>query len=326
MQSSLWQQARLPGGATLATEQQSDLVRLHQLRMTLSYPGWQEDFLHAERAVITNPEDLEDMHLFRMKEKQRMHLGIRTHERLVKLDSLNFTYPGWHIDIRQVEEGHVLHKSGCFFDDALQGMINKEKVFNGDRSHPNLVQLDRLKRALSYPGWEQDFYIAEKRHLTNPYELKDNHIFKLIEKQRMHYGDRSHARLRQLDATNWTYPGWETDKKIAEAQHVTSKYSPCFDPLLQSMKYRQLLFEAMERRCAKPSATATNDTSETNDKTMADPSGNCVICMTEPKTHAFIPCGHHCACELCALEAFGRTSVCPICRQEADTVTQIFFS
>ena len=103
-----------------------------------------------------------------------------------------------------------------------------------------------------------------------------------------------------------------------------AKESLCFDPLVKSMKYRQLLFEAMERRCAKK--CLGNDSSETNEDTKADSSGNCVICMSEPKSHAFIPCGHHCACEICALETFGRTSSCPICRQEADNVLQIFFS
>lgn len=320
LQSSLWN-----GGAVrlLPTEKhRADLLRLYQLRTALTYPGWREHFQEAERAYITNPEDLEDMHLFQMEERQRIHMGIRSHERLKRLDSLRFTYPGHQLDIRRVEEGHVLHKSGCFFDDALQGMINKENMFTSDRSHPDLVQLDRLKRALSYPGWEQDFYIAERSHLTHPGQLKDNHIFKLIEKQRMHYGDRSHARLRQLDACSWTYPGWQADKRVAEAEHVRSKKSPCFDPLLKSMKYRQLLFEAMERRCNK-----SKDSPESNEKQkVADPSGSCVICLTEPKSHAFIPCGHHCACELCALEAFGRTRTCPICRQEADTVTQIYFS
>ena len=183
-----------------------DMVRLCQLRQTLSYPGWQQDFIQAERAVILHPEDLEDMHLFRMEEKQRMYLGNRSHERLVKLDSLVFTYPGWQLDIHQVEEGHVRHKSGCFFDDALEGMFNREKVFNGDRSHPDLMQLDRLKRALSYPGWEQDFYIAEKSHLTHPHELKDQHLFKLVEKQRMHFRSSNSpasrpARFHELDVS-----------------------------------------------------------------------------------------------------------------------------
>jgi hypothetical protein len=91
------------------------------------------------------------------------------------------------------------------------------------------------------------------------------------------------------------------------------------------MKYRQLLFEAMERRCAKK-WLAIDDSSGTNEDAKADPLGNCAICMSEPKTHAFIPCGHHFACEICAMEIFERTGSCPICRQEADDVLQIFSS
>jgi hypothetical protein len=326
MQSTLWGQPPLHSYDEWSfPENHPDMARLDHLKQTVSYPGWQEDFIRAIRAVYLNPEDLEDSHIFRMEEKQRMFLGNRSHKRLVKLDSLVFTYPGWQLDIYQVEAGHVRHKSGCFYDEALEGMLNKERVFNGDRSHPDLRQLDRLKRALSYPGWEQDVYIAEESHLTHPRALKDQHLFKLMEKQRMHLGVRTHPRLVQLDSMSWTYPGWQSDKNVAEAEHVEAKESLCFDSLFRSMKYRQLLFEAMERRCAKK-WLAIDDSSATNEDAKADPLGNCAICMSEPKTHAFIPCGHHFACEICALEIFERTSSCPICRQEADDVLQIFFS
>jgi len=324
MQSAFWQ-AR-PCGGNLPSHH-SDALRLNQLRNNLSYPGWQDDYMNAERAVLTNPEDLEDVHLFKLEEKQRMFSGDRSHLRLVKLDSYVFTYPGWQLDVREVEESHVLHRSGCFFDDALEGMLNKEKVNNGDRSHPNLVTLDRLKKALSYAGWEDDFLAAEKSHLTRPDDLQDYHIFKLIEKQRMHYGDRSHKRLRQLDSYDFNYPGWEADKRIAEEEHVMHKKSPWFDRILQTMQNRQRLFTVMHRRCTVAAVAASKDPSTTlKEVEPKKETGTCVICMSGPKSHAFIPCGHLCACEVCAFEAFGRSGVCPICRTDSDTVTRIFFS
>jgi hypothetical protein len=322
MQSALWQASTrtdLPNHA--------DLLRLNKLRLTLSYPGWQDDFIDAERALLIHAEDLEDLHFFKMEEKQRMLNGDRSHERLQRLDSHTFSYPGWQLDVRKAEEGHVLHKSGCCFDQCLQGMLNKERVHNGDRSHPDLVQLDRLKRALSYPGWEHDFVNAEKSHLTRPDDFEDCFIFKLIEKQRMHYGDRSHVRLLELDSHTWTYPGWEIDKRIAEEEHVMHKRSPWFDRILQAMKNRQRIYNLVQRRSMAAHVAATSDSSNEGGRAQSNPElTNCVICLTEPRSHAFIPCGHLCACETCSFEAFGRSGICPICRQESDTVMQIFFS
>jgi len=52
----------------------------------------------------------------------------------------------------------------------------------------------------------------------------------------------------------------------------------------------------------------------------------CVICLSSPRTHAFIPCGHCCVCSQCGeatMELLGAT--CPICRAEAKRVNVIFY-
>jgi hypothetical protein len=43
--------------------------------------------------------------------------------------------------------------------------------------------------------------------------------------------------------------------------------------------------------------------------------GECTICMLRPCNSAF-PCGHMCACYLCALHL----SQCPICRRRGDAI------
>lgn len=309
--------------------QGDNVLQLSKLRHTLSYPGWQEDYIHAEHGVLTETRDFQDVFLFKLEEKQRMHDGDRSNERLIRLDAHVFTYPGWQLDVQKLEEGHVLHKNGIFFDNALQGMINKENVYNGDRSHRNLTELDRLRKALSYPGWEQDFISAEQHHLIRPDDFQDSIIFMLVEKQRMHYGDRSHKRLRQLDSYAFNYPGWQVDKSIAEEEHVLHKKSLWFDRILQTMQNRQRMFTVMHRRYSVVASTLSDCSPPPpakNDAPSNLKSDNCVICLSEPKTHAFIPCGHHCACKGCAFEAFGRSGMCPICRGDCDTVTKIFFS
>jgi ankyrin repeat protein len=51
---------------------------------------------------------------------------------------------------------------------------------------------------------------------------------------------------------------------------------------------------------------------EENEKTP-----KCIICMQRLKTHIFIPCGHFCACEICALECKGK---CFYCSENAQSI------
>jgi hypothetical protein len=44
----------------------------------------------------------------------------------------------------------------------------------------------------------------------------------------------------------------------------------------------------------------------------------CVVCMDETRSHAFVPCGHRCVCEECSgvLMATAQPR-CPVCRAPA---------
>ena len=53
-------------------------------------------------------------------------------------------------------------------------------------------------------------------------------------------------------------------------------------------------------------------------------STECVICLDKPKSHAIIPCGHRCVCQLCAVSLAG--GFCPICRGHVREVIKIFSS
>lgn len=50
----------------------------------------------------------------------------------------------------------------------------------------------------------------------------------------------------------------------------------------------------------------------------------CVICFSEPKSHAFIPCGHKCVCKACADAVIAKNRECPMCRRTASLIVQIF--
>ncbi|KAK6913880.1 hypothetical protein RJ641_021201 [Dillenia turbinata] len=55
----------------------------------------------------------------------------------------------------------------------------------------------------------------------------------------------------------------------------------------------------------------------------SDPGKECVICMTEPKDTAVLPCRHMCMCSECAKELRIQSNKCPICRQPIEELIEI---
>uniref|UniRef100_A0A7N0U8K5 RING-type E3 ubiquitin transferase n=1 Tax=Kalanchoe fedtschenkoi TaxID=63787 RepID=A0A7N0U8K5_KALFE len=58
----------------------------------------------------------------------------------------------------------------------------------------------------------------------------------------------------------------------------------------------------------------------------SDSSKDCVICMTEPKDTAVLPCRHMCMCSECAKELRLQSDKCPICRQPIEELLEIKIS
>ncbi|KAL0548289.1 hypothetical protein IC582_012737 [Cucumis melo] len=54
-----------------------------------------------------------------------------------------------------------------------------------------------------------------------------------------------------------------------------------------------------------------------------DTGKECVICMTEPKDTAVLPCRHLCMCSECAKELRLQSNKCPICRQPIEELIEI---
>ncbi|CAI0559757.1 unnamed protein product [Linum tenue] len=63
--------------------------------------------------------------------------------------------------------------------------------------------------------------------------------------------------------------------------------------------------------------------SEAEDFNDSEPGKECVICMTEPKDTAVLPCRHMCMCSECAKELRMQTNKCPICRQPIEELMEI---
>ncbi|KAA8518759.1 hypothetical protein F0562_016467 [Nyssa sinensis] len=54
-----------------------------------------------------------------------------------------------------------------------------------------------------------------------------------------------------------------------------------------------------------------------------DPGKECVICLSEPRDIAVLPCRHMCMCSGCAKVLCFQTDRCPICRQPVDRLLEI---
>jgi len=50
----------------------------------------------------------------------------------------------------------------------------------------------------------------------------------------------------------------------------------------------------------------------------------CCVCMEAQKSHIFIPCGHFCACQACAVIISTTTQECPMCRSISSKVLKVY--
>eukprot|EP00984_Skeletonema_dohrnii_P026584 scaffold15925_cov94-Skeletonema_dohrnii-CCMP3373.AAC.2 len=88
--------------------------------LSLTYPGWEKDWnIAVDNYKQGHKLDCYGM-TFCLAEKQRMYKGDRSHARLVALDSLQLTYPGWRADAEKYEQRHVgIGKSGFEMADIV---------------------------------------------------------------------------------------------------------------------------------------------------------------------------------------------------------------
>ena len=97
-----------------------------------------------------------------MKRRQSMHDGDHSHPDLVFLYSLELMFESWE---QEFENAIEAHRNGFSIGYHMFALQERQRMFEGDRSHPRLVALDTLK--LSYPGWEEDANVAEKQHVED---------------------------------------------------------------------------------------------------------------------------------------------------------------
>jgi hypothetical protein len=367
-----------------------NLLRLDELAKKLTYDGWRKDLKNAEKEHLRYRGLYFDYAVNKISRKQKIHDGDRSDTEVKFLDSLHLTYPGWKKHWEQVFD---IYLRGYGIDHERFCLTERQRIHDGDRSHPRLVALDSLR--LSYPGWEEDVKAYEKRHVSfnsisgfeRTPEESSVQIAMFKSKQKKYdvgIEDSSwmHPDQHKIVNTEWTFPGWE--KGVQRVRESTSTYFPeleqfqvrqmlhendytrhplliklgsielsypgwdkdvdnikrkvvksCFwkdnfEQKMQGMLNKQRAYNGYLRSLIRDipgDENGNTNTKESRFEGSAENTGNkeCVICWEAPRTHVFVPCGHMCACKSCSKTMIGSTTKCPACNQTATASIEVFF-
>ena len=104
-------------------------------KLTLTYPGCEEDVQEALEIHYSRPFSIFPDTLHSLTVKQDMYIGDRSHWRLMKLDDLDLTYPKWQNDTKQIENWHVHNednrRNAVIFHEVIEGLLEEEDVYLG---------------------------------------------------------------------------------------------------------------------------------------------------------------------------------------------------
>lgn len=149
-------------------------------------------------------------------------------EPLQKLDDLvssGLTYKGWKEDVAQAEYRYI--NNPTLLESQLKRMRKKQKITDGDRSAPELKQLDAISSGLTYKGWNLDVKAAEEYFVESyvqlfPEFLKTMQIKQAIvegeyKRKREHSSPSTPPQLQVLLSSGITYPGMKRDVEDAKS-------------------------------------------------------------------------------------------------------------
>ena len=358
-----------------------NLVRLDELMKNVTYEGWRKDLQAAERLHLDYPDSF-DSELKAIERKQKISVGDRSDEDLKFLDSLRLSYPGWK---RDWDSAFEYYKQGTDFDSFRINfrLTEKQRMHNGDRSHPRLVALDSLK--LTYPGWENDMKKYETKHTSlffDGFEFsgdsaarKEIEIMKGKQKsycsgvedlswmtpdqrtivttrwtfpgskeavqkvrgmtdeyfdlehfqvlQMIHDDDYNHHPLLiELKSLKLSYPNWEQDLGEIKRQLKHDVFwKDTLESKIQGMRKKQTVYDGYVRSLKKKSKPKSMSKQKDVDVTGLK---ECVVCWVAPRTHVFVPCGHMCACKSCSSRLMESRKVCPTCNQSSTMAIEVF--
>jgi hypothetical protein len=103
------------------------------------------------------------------------------------------------------------------------------------------------------------------------------------------------------------------------------EHAPAKRPASMWEVHRELraILQAEQRRVAAAEAAPVPETAP---PIVQEEDASCVICYENPRTHAFIPCGHLSICGVCNKNADGLHGKCPICNTQFTNIVHIYQS
>lgn len=99
----------------------------------------------------------------------------------------------------------------------------------------------------------------------------------------------------------------EQEKKLQEAQKAAAEVE----------RAKELERRREKEEVAQPSSAQAATSASTEE------GKDCVVCLIEPKTHVFVPCGHMCICAACEKKLI-EPKQCPVCRAEVVMACRVF--
>lgn len=193
-----------------------------------------------------------------------------------------------------------------------------------------------------YDGWQNDKKEVKKILLEDApmatFESAESKAWRKLHgmenKQRMHDGCDPIGEI--LRSRLFTYPKFEADKKSAIEDHFEGLYiaekvkSMLFQQEVHNGDRSHPILTAIDRAVVRGNGVVSDDENVRPHSEKQQGGKECVICLENPKSHVFVPCGHLALCESCSSRsayAFPTRSKrirCPICRKKSAMIMKIY--
>jgi len=303
---------------------------------SFSYDAWEEDMKRAVATLfdvdsfcIGDRENETKNILATMRKKQDISDGRCNDPYTDRLNSVSFNYPRFENDKTTVLQWITDGLDSCV-ETGLSDMQMRQKIHEGDQSNKILSSLE--KQWLTYDGWKNDTEEVKEILLLSPlqyFSTAESRAQRRLEgmknKEKMNNDDDVISSL--LGSGLFTYDKFDDDRKsiiksYGEGREAQSE--------IKCIILKQQIHSGIR---SHPIITAI-DNAVGRDKQCNDKGRilgkECVICMENPKTHTFVPCGHLSLCEECSqsphYSSIGdrNTIKCPICREESSMIMKVY--
>mmetsp|Transcript_29967 Transcript_29967/g.45432 ORF Transcript_29967/g.45432 Transcript_29967/m.45432 type:complete len:445 (-) Transcript_29967:47-1381(-) len=313
--------------------------------MAFSYDGWKEDVEEIYKSFDirsslfgTNSSEIRKK-LASMQKNQDIAEGRYNDPNINVLQSGNFSYPNSERDKKCIL---TWISNGWSFRAAhgLKDMKMRQKVHDGDSTHPILSTIREKRDEYTYHDFEYDFekvkdiLLRSKLELFESAELRaEQKLSGMENKQKLYSGVDIIGKI--MESGLFSYEDFNSDRL-----RTLNAYGNGFDVKnhLDSMILKQQIqngansdpiISAIDKAIGLNDEKGQCKSKHTSGKRLGK---ECVICMENPKTHAFVPCGHLALCQECAQRPPYRHQCrpescgmkCPICRKESTLIMKVY--